>query len=329
MRRNDFFKYLLLSGGNAASRAELETESLPYTFTSESHKLRNYRIYGNTGGVGDLQENGKYLIPVKVSGKNKLYNPAGSQTKNGLNIIINSEGHFIFNGTATEITTVISKYNFPGRENDILSGCPSGGSNSSYSMRLRNVSTNEAVYDYGNGVSLPNLRGNIEIRIAAGAVCNNLIFKPMVRPSNTSAEYEPYHSPQTVNIELDAPLMADEYIDFRERKRFNSDDTSEIISMPTLPTINGTNIFTVNTEVQPSKVYIQGKISEIPSVSQSLQSSPQTLNLQPLSLDVMPIDRSEFQINDISEVPVEDENSVEEIPETENFETSGGEENAE
>ena len=84
----------------------------------------------------------------------------------------------------------------------------------------------------------------------------------------------------------------------------------------------------MGTTVQPSKVYLQGKISEAEIVSaEPVQTNVQSL--QPLSLDVMPIDRSEFQINDISEVPVEDENSVEEIPETENFETSGDEENAE
>ena len=70
MRKNDFFKYLILNGGgNAARRSELETQTLPYTFTSDSHTLRNYRIYGTSDGVGDLDSTtNKYVIPVEING---------------------------------------------------------------------------------------------------------------------------------------------------------------------------------------------------------------------------------------------------------------------
>ena len=136
MRRNDFFKYLLFNGGgNAAKRSELETQTLPYTFTSDSHTLRNYRIYGTSDGVGDLDSmTNKYIIPVEI------------------------------NGTA-------------------------------------------------------------------------------------------------VNILLDSPLDDGDYIDFREQKRFNSDDSSEIISLPVLPILSGINVIDISTENQPSKVYVQGNIS--------------------------------------------------------------------
>ena len=136
MRKNDFFKYLLLNGGgNAAKRSELETQTLPYTFTSNSHTLRNYRIYGTSDGVGDLDSTtSKYILPVEI------------------------------NGTA-------------------------------------------------------------------------------------------------VNILLDSPLDDGDYIDFREQKRFNSDDSSEIVSLPVLPILSGINVIDVGTENQPSKVYVQGNIS--------------------------------------------------------------------
>ena len=136
MRKNDFFKYLLLNGGsNAAKRSELETQTLPYTFTSDSHTLRNYRIYGTNDGIGDLDSmTNKYIIPVEI------------------------------NGTA-------------------------------------------------------------------------------------------------VNISLDSPLDDGDYIDFREQKRFNSDDSSEIVSLPVLPILSGINVIDVGTENQPSKVYVQGNIS--------------------------------------------------------------------
>ena len=63
MSRNDFFKYILLRGTSQTDTAELESETLPYLFKSNGHRLRNYRIYGNTGGVGDLDtETEKYII---------------------------------------------------------------------------------------------------------------------------------------------------------------------------------------------------------------------------------------------------------------------------
>ena len=137
MRKNDFFKYLLFGrgSGSSASQSELEAENFPYTFTSDSHTLRNYRIYGDENGVGDLDSTtNKYVIPVEI------------------------------NGTA-------------------------------------------------------------------------------------------------VNISLDSPLNDGDYIDFREQKRFNSDDSSEIISLPVLPILSGINVIDVGTENQPSKVYVQGNIS--------------------------------------------------------------------
>lgn len=54
-----------------------------------------------------------------------------------------------------------------------------------------------------------------------------------------------------------------DYIDFKKQKLYLSDGTSVDVTLPALPTISGTNILSVNTEAQPSKVYIKGKIKEI------------------------------------------------------------------
>ena len=138
---HDLFKYLFLSGGNAAKRDELETQTFPYTFTSNSHKLRNYRIYGTDEGVGDLDSTtNQYIVPVKI------------------------------NGTA-------------------------------------------------------------------------------------------------INISLDSPLSSGDYIDFREQKRYNADDSSKIISLPVIPVSSGINVIDINTENQPSKVYVQGNISSFSVLS--------------------------------------------------------------
>lgn len=68
--RNSFFKYLLLRGVNPASQSELEAENFPYTFTNNGHRLKNYRIYGANGGVGDLDSTtNKYIISLAINGQ--------------------------------------------------------------------------------------------------------------------------------------------------------------------------------------------------------------------------------------------------------------------
>ena len=72
----------------------------------------------------------------------------------------------------------------------ILSGCPSGGSDSSYRLDI-----NGSIPEYGNGVVIPantNIT-NIRIRIASGYKPDNLIFKPMIsKASDTDPTYQPY-----------------------------------------------------------------------------------------------------------------------------------------
>lgn len=133
MNMTDKLIYLLLSQ-NAQTTSDIETQTLPFTFKSNGRRLKNYQIYGNTGGVGDLDSNtNKYIIPVTI------------------------------NGTAT-------------------------------------------------------------------------------------------------NISLDSPLWDGDYIDFKQQKRYNSDNTSEMVLLPAITTVNGINILDIDTTVTPSKIGIQGDI---------------------------------------------------------------------
>ena len=540
--KNDFFKHILLSGGSKQNRAEIENAELPVTFSGNGHRLRNYRIYGNS-----------------VERKNLLKNTATSQTINGVTFTVNDDGSVTCNGTAVGIyNTFYIPFKASGGTY-ILNGCPKSGSDNSYRLDIRDSSGSVIAFDYGEGTGGVQLGDSaayrITIRLQQNYICDNLTFYPMIRKANiedstyepyientsvgdlqangkylvpvtvsgknlaptilpqssgginiqqigdgiysmsgtsqkqnnfvftlnlslpmgdykivnmgtvrialdfknisgatvfkspnpgeamsfsypdnaqrginiyvpilsndtvdgtvkymiirASGEYntyEPYHEPQTVSIELDAPLrkVGDEadYIDFREQKqyivtdyvtadinnivknssrafgvqtnkkyvsglkniqsdkfeqgekavgnycfinhngdiRFNTlneystvqdmlHDIGDIhfiavlqnqievpISLPAIPTIDGTTVISVNTETQPSKVYLQGNITVVEAPTQSLQASPQTIDLQPLSLDVI-IDKSEIQTDYISE--------------TENLETTGGNENAE
>ena len=116
----------------------------------------------------------------------------------------------------------------------------------------------------------------------------------MIRYPNTDGIFVAYEEPAIKNISLDSPLDDGDYIDFREQKRFNSDNTSEIVLMPALQSVDGTNIIAVETSVQPEKVYVQGNVEQIVTASlqtlntnlQNLQTDWQIENEN--SLDVMP-----------------------------------------
>lgn len=339
--RNSFFKYLLLSGGNPASRSELETEILPYTFNSNSYKLRNYRIYGNTvneESVGDLvtegEHSGEYCIPVTIS------NGANTQTTN---IYLPEQIRKV--GDEFEYIDFRRKKQYKMRKNLW---------NENYNRTIKDNTIRYVPIFVGNGeftcsTTAPKQTGDTDSNnsryvfllsgnVNAGAK-NALNGVSLNAPITVTAEngyitfayryIESYNVyPWNYQTQIEKGSIATTYEPYIE-------DTELDVTLPALPTFPGTNTLSVGTTVQPSKVYLQGKISEAKTVSaepvqtnvQSLQ--PLSLDNDDLQLDVMPIDKSEFQINDISEVPVEDENSVEEIPETENFETSGDEENAE
>ena len=104
MKKNLF--YLLLSANSHENKTALESESLPYLFKSNGHRLRNYRIYGAEGGVGDevTDENdnnyGKYKIPVVIEGKNIMQATGTPLTK--IPVVI--EGKNIMQATGTPLT---------------------------------------------------------------------------------------------------------------------------------------------------------------------------------------------------------------------------------
>ena len=296
MRRNDFFKYILLNG-SSQTYSELEPDTFPFVFKGDGKRLRNYRIYGAEGGVGDLitDENddhyGKYVIPIKIEGKNLLKNIAQSTEL----IAVNSDGTLTLNGTTT-VNTFLT-LSAPMYDSDLLL---SGGKTG---FMLRGYKSGSAAIGENTSGStlISELDGHaIQLRWAKDKTADNVVISPMLRRNiGLSAVYEPYRTPCTINIYLDSPLGAEEYIDFREQKN----DSGDIVSIPALTSVDGTNVLYVGTTVQPAKVYMQGNVEEMPV---SLQMSP--LDLQGLQTmvddsiddnfdDVMPIRNPNLQLN--------------------------------
>lgn len=141
----------------------------------------------------------------KMVGKN-LYNADfPTTTKGSITLTNNGDGTYTINGSNPNDTyfdifvgSSISKLPKDGYR---LTGCPSGGSGSTYFMyTVPNFHT-----DGGSGSTFTDSVTGGSICIKGGVVCNNLIFKPMLRLSNSGDDtYEPYteHNYPLDDVEL-------------------------------------------------------------------------------------------------------------------------------
>lgn len=130
------------------------------------------------------------------SGKNKLQNTLESQTINGLTVVVNDDKTIKINGTATANTLLtIGTMTFIANQQYYVSGCPSGGSDSTYRIDYRTSSDAVPFIEYGQGATLnrtDDITLTAKIRIASGATLSNLIFAPMVTEGSTATPYEQY-----------------------------------------------------------------------------------------------------------------------------------------
>lgn len=115
---------------------------------------------------------------------------------NGITYTKDDDGVITANGTATGNSYCQLGYRFPVYQNLMMTGCPKGGSASTYSLHLSD--RGRAIYDTGDGAILtPNpykniVPENIYIAIRDGVTVNDLEFRPMVRLMDTSSDYEPF-----------------------------------------------------------------------------------------------------------------------------------------
>ena len=213
----------------------------PLIFKSDGSALKNYRFYGAAGGIGDLDsESGKYVIPVTIAGKNKfdgtLFN--GYYTDSTMTSIGGVSGNYksckvyLSAGTYTfscSVPVLIIRY----ITSDIYRSNPIGSKyTQEYTFTLANDSYVSLAFRNESNTAWDDST-TIQVEL-----------------SQSATEYEPFHEPSTINIFLDEPVYEGESVSMA--------DTGIQIG-----TIDGTNILTVGTEVQPSKVEVMGKIKAV------------------------------------------------------------------
>lgn len=159
-----------------ASGAEITLDDSSY------RQVRDLQLYGYSRQV---QTTGAQLIDLTSKGT----------TQNGVTFTIKEDGGIVANGTATSVAVLnMNVPSHPSSGQYYLSGCPSGGSNETYRVELRDASGVVLHIDNGSGAAFTvSQRVSIaDIRIASGYTCNNLVFYPMLNAGTSALPWEPY-----------------------------------------------------------------------------------------------------------------------------------------
>ena len=126
------------------------------------------------------------------------YNPSPT-VKNGITFTVNEDYSVTANGTATADANYILVINsnpilLDNSKAYTLSGCPSGGGDSTYRIYIQDTSFSETYIDRGDGMTFTpkNTEFYVYITISQGYTANNLVFKPMLNEGSTALPYMPY-----------------------------------------------------------------------------------------------------------------------------------------
>lgn len=157
----------------------LNNKGETHVTNSDNGSLKNIVVKGNT-----VQNSTKGLNLINCTGK--------TTTVNGITMTNNGDGTYTVNGTATDdFDVAVVPYTTKQNTYYTLSGCPSGGSETTYYLDPRGYN-----FDTGNGVVIRNpnqdFSNYIRIIVKKGTTVTNLLFKPMLNEGQTVQPFEPY-----------------------------------------------------------------------------------------------------------------------------------------
>ena len=164
----------------------------------------------------------------RENGYNVLQNKLTNTTINGVTFTINEDKSVTLNGTATNsiITNLITgKYDDNNATNPLiipenitnyrLSGCPSGGSGSTYKLDIYNKDNILIGTDFGEGIDISKNSGGISslarvrIIVYSGAVLNNVTFYPMISYGTEEKPYEEYGAMPSLDYPSEVRAVGD------------------------------------------------------------------------------------------------------------------------
>ena len=176
------------ANANEAAQAVLDEK---YILTATTEMVRSGTARPTAKGNAILEKLTGSSWQRKLTGKNlwKNYDDPPT-TVDGVTYIFNSDGSITAKGTATGDSIIeINDWDI-GVNEIILTGCPNGGSDSTYYL----YDVENDVKDTGNGVKYTSKKDNVVLNIVVkSGVTIDATFYPMVRLSTiTDATYEPY-----------------------------------------------------------------------------------------------------------------------------------------
>lgn len=206
---------------NVSTSANEVSANAPANVAYFSFIVNNSDITPTNAKPISITINGKYMVNVKVKGKNELKNVAINQSLNGTTMTVNKDKSVTLNGTPTaDAFFTLGTYSFKANESVILNGCDSDGNFSKYALYC--YVDNAYKLDVGNGVVITPTTDstvNITIVVRKDVPLNNLKFYPMIRSAEvTDDTYEPYNE-QTLTVATDGLNGIGEvkdYIDFEK-----------------------------------------------------------------------------------------------------------------
>lgn len=137
-------------------------------------------------------------VTVTRCRKNLIPYPYTDTTKtlNGITFTVNSDGSVTVSGTATAQAYFKLQQSFSLKKGQyFFSGCPKGGTGTTYSLYLSTADYAFYKADIGNGISInseDDKTVSIVINIAKDTTVENLVFKPQLELGLTATTYEPY-----------------------------------------------------------------------------------------------------------------------------------------
>lgn len=173
-----------------------------------------------------------------------------TQTATGVTITKNGDGTYTVNGTATGDSYVpfSSDYTLKAGKYKLV-GCPSGGTSTTYNLRV--ISAQTIAYEYGNGANFTlseDTKLHVSIAIKQNTVCDNLVFKPMIT-TNLNATYDDF-----VQYTGSSGKLGDDYKALNDKVATVQGDvtslTTSLASTETKAETNRVNIASLNSAME-------------------------------------------------------------------------------
>lgn len=218
---------------------------------SRNGNVKNYKIYGSGDGIGEADDNGNYIIPIEVRGKNLL--DVNSVYPN----YVNNEGGISYtNSDMGKIyqADMMNEYKEDTVYTLSFDYSVEGNSGNSASVMISYTDgTNTRNYLYVNTSGSKKMTSSsgktiksIKIGYSTANVrCNVKLTNMQLEEGAKVTDYEAFISPQRVEVISPIPLDEGSYIQ------------KSVDGLPDLPQFKGTTVYEAQTEIPPSGIQVQ------------------------------------------------------------------------